>query len=66
MCGGEPSHYVMAELFSSEVVWSPFIDVIYGAVVKVFVRVDFHGVQWVFGSVLWFGEVLWDGWWGSF
>ncbi len=66
MCGGEPFHSVMAELFSSEVVWSPFVDVVYCAVVKVFVCVDFHIVQGGFGGVLWFGEVFGYGWWRSF
>ena len=56
----------MAELFSSEVFWSPFVDVVYSAVVKVFVCVDFHSVQGVVSGVMWFGEVRGYGWWRSF
>ena len=52
---------MMAELSGGEVFWSPFIDVVYCAVMKVFVCVDFHCVQWVVSGVLWFGEVLGDG-----
>ncbi len=49
---------MMAELSGGEVFWSPFIDVVYCAVMKVFVCVDFHCVQWVVSNVLWFREVL--------
>ncbi len=56
----------MAELFGSEVVWSPFVDVVYCALGKVFVCVNFHSVQGVVGGVPWFGEVLGYGWWRSF
>ena len=57
---------MVAELFGSEVFWSPFADVVYCAGGKVFVCVYFHGVQGVVGGVLWIGEVLRYGWWGSF
>ena len=66
MFGGEPFHSVVAELFSSEVVCFPFVYVVDGAVLKVFVCVDFHNVQRVVSRVLWFGEVLGDGWRWSF
>ncbi len=49
---------MMAELFGCEVLWSPFVDVVYCAVGKVFVCVDFHCIQWVVRGVLWFGEVF--------
>ncbi len=55
-----------AELFGSEVFWSPFVDVVYYAVGKVFVCVDFHSVQGVVLGVLWFGEILGYGWCRSF
>ncbi len=61
LCSGETLHPVMSELFGGEVFWSPFVDVVYCAVIKVFVFVDFHCVQWVVSGVLWFGEVLGDG-----
>ncbi len=57
---------MVAELFGSEVVWSSFVDVVYCAVREVFVCVDFHSVHGVVGGVLWFGEVLGNGWWRSF
>ena len=57
---------MVAELFGSEAGWFPFVDMIDGAVLKVFVYVDFHNVQRVVNRVLRFGEVLGDGWWWSF
>ena len=57
---------MLAELFGSEVLWSPFVDVVYCAVGKVFVCVDFHSVQGDVGGVMWIGEVLGYGWCGSF
>ncbi len=48
----------MAELFGCELFRFPFIYVVYRVVGEVFVCIDFHCVQWVFGGVLWFGEVL--------
>ena len=57
---------MVAELFSSEVVCFPFVYMIDCAVLKVFVCVDFHYVEGVVRRVLWFGEVLGYGWWGSF
>jgi hypothetical protein len=56
----------MAELFGGEAVWSPFADMVYSAVGEVLVCVDFHGIQWAFSGVTWFGEVLGYGWCGSF
>jgi hypothetical protein len=64
--GGEPIHSMVAELLSSEVFCFPFVYMIDGAVLKVFVCVDFHYVERVVRRVLWFGEVLGDGWWWSF
>ncbi len=66
VCSGEPFHSVMANLFGNEVFWFPFVDVVYCAVGKVFACVDFHGVQGVVDGMLWFGEILRYGWWGSF
>ena len=43
---------MLAELFGSEVFLSPFVDVVYCAVGKVFVYVDFHSVQGVVGGVM--------------
>ena len=57
---------MVAELFSSEVFWFPFIYMVDGAVLKVFVCVDFHNVQRVVSRVLRLGEVLGVGWWSSF
>ena len=57
---------MVAELLSGEVFCFPFVYVIDGAVLKVFVCVDFHNVQGIVGRVLWFGDVLGDGWWWSF
>ena len=57
---------MVAELLCSEVVCFPFVYMIDGAVLKVFVCVDFHDVQGVVDRVLRFGEVLGDGWWWSF
>ncbi len=52
---------MMAELFGCEVFRSPFIYVVYYAVLEVFVCIDFHCVQWVVICVLWFEEVLGNG-----
>ncbi len=49
---------MMAELFGGEVFRSPFIYMVYCAVLEVFVCIDFHCVQWFVSGVLWFGEVL--------
>ncbi len=57
---------MVAELLGSELVCFPFVDMVDGAMLKVFVCVDFHDVQRVVIRVLWFGEVLGDGWWWSF
>jgi hypothetical protein len=53
---------MVAELLSGEVVCFPFVYVVDGAMLKVFVCVDFHNVQGIVGRVLWFGDVLGDGW----
>ena len=42
--GGEPVHFMVAELLSGEVFCFPFVYMIDGAVLKVFVCVDFHNV----------------------
>ena len=57
---------MVAELLSGEVFCFPFVYVVDGAMLKVFVCVDFHNVQGIVGRVLWFGDVLGDGWWWSF
>ena len=64
--GGEPVHSMVAELLSSEVFCFPFVYMIDGAVLKVFVCVYFYNVQRVVSRMLRFGEVLGDGWWWSF
>jgi hypothetical protein len=66
MFGGEPVHCMVAELLGGEVVCFPFVYMIDGAMLKVFVCVDFHNVQRVASRVLWFRDVLGDGWWWSF
>ena len=57
---------MVAVLLSREVFWFPFIYMVDGVVLKVFVCVDFHDVQRVVDRVLRFGEVFGDGWWWSF
>ncbi len=57
---------MVAELFSGEVLCFPFINVVYCAVEEVFVRINFHCVQWIVNGVLWFGEVLGYGCYRSF
>ncbi len=54
---------MVAELLSGEVVCFLFVYVVDGAVLKVFVCVDFHNVQRVFNRVLRLGEVLGVGSW---